>query len=204
MPATFGDPRAVIPDLDGAPLTIAAGGIAQPSHRGAVQLATRLGELCQLGPGGRLVELFAGSGTLSVVLAPLADGYLGIEQSAPAAEQLRENLAARGIAGKVQVADANRYEVPRPTATVVLDPPRAGARGAVRRLATVRPRQIVYLSCNLATLARDLAELSEAGYGIEQLELFELFPQTSHVETVVRLVRTADGGGRRDRDGQRR
>ncbi len=200
VPATFGDPRAVIADLDGAPLTVAPGGFAQASDRGAVQLAMRLRELIQLAPGGRIVELFAGSGTLSVVLAPLADHYLAIEQSGPAAEQLRANLKARGIQAKVQVGDANQFVVPRPTATVVLDPPRTGAREAVQRLVTARPRQVVYVSCNLATLARDLAVLTEAGYQVEQLELFELFPQTSHVETVVRLVRDSDrrSGGAQD------
>ena len=191
-PATFGDPRAVIAELDGAPLPIAAGGFAQASDRGAALLAARVAELVGRGARGRLVELFAGSGTLSVVLAPLADSFLAVEQSPAALEQLRDNLAARGLAGKVKVGDANDLSVPRPTATVVLDPPRAGARGATANLVAARPRQIVYVSCNATTLARDLAELCGGGYAITEIELFELFPQTSHVESVVRLVR---GGG---------
>jgi len=188
-PATFGDPRAVIADLGGAPLLIAPGGFAQPSDRGAALLAERVVELVGRGGRGRLVELFAGSGTLSVVLAPLADPFVAVEQSPAAVEQLRDNLAARGLAGKVQVGDANGFAVPRPTATVVLDPPRAGARGATASLVAARPRQIIYVSCNATTLARDLAKLCQRDYAITEIELFELFPQTSHVECVVRLVR---------------
>jgi len=190
-PARFGDPRACLADLAGAPLIIAAGGFAQASDRGAAALAARVAALVELGPGGRLVELYAGSGTLSVVLAPLADRFVAVEQSPAAVDQLRDNLAARGLAGKVQLADANGFEVPRPTATVVLDPPRGGARQAMASLVAARPRQVVYVSCNPTTLARDLADLCPAGYGIAELELFELFPQTSHVECVVRLVRGA-------------
>jgi 23S rRNA (uracil1939-C5)-methyltransferase len=90
---------------------------------------------------------------------------------------------------KVFVSNADNWAIPRPIATVLLDPPRTGALEAARTIAEARPRQVVYVSCNPATLARDLAVLVDAGYSVQQLELFELFPQTSHVETVVRLER---------------
>jgi 23S rRNA (uracil1939-C5)-methyltransferase len=71
---------------------------------------------------------------------------------------------------------------------VVLDPPRAGlAPGAAQRLAQIAPRRITYVSCEPPTLARDLAVLREGGYEISSVELFDLFPQTFHMETVVRL-----------------
>jgi 23S rRNA (uracil1939-C5)-methyltransferase len=72
---------------------------------------------------------------------------------------------------------------------VLLDPPRAGlGKAVVRRLAELRPRQVTIVSCDPATLARDLAGLTAAGYRIEQMTLVDLFPQTFHLETVVRLV----------------
>ena len=72
---------------------------------------------------------------------------------------------------------------------VLLDPPRAGiGKRMVERLAQLRPPQVVLVSCDPATLARDLAGLMGAGYRIELLTLVDLFPQTYHLETVARLA----------------
>jgi 23S rRNA (uracil1939-C5)-methyltransferase len=73
---------------------------------------------------------------------------------------------------------------------LVLDPPRAGAGGKVmRRIARAGPERIVYVSCNPATLARDLLELRPFGYALSAVQPLDLFPQTYHVETVVALTR---------------
>lgn len=186
-PATFGDPRACIAGVDGEPLWIPPGGFAQASEEGGKLLAERVGALCAKRPGGLTIELFAGSGTLTVAALPHAERYIAVEQHEAAAEALRENLRARDMKAKIVVADANDYDLKRPLATVVLDPPRAGAAGACAKIAAARPRQIVYVSCNPATLARDLGALT--GYRVKELEIVELFPQTSHVETIARLER---------------
>ena len=71
---------------------------------------------------------------------------------------------------------------------VLLDPPRAGAESAViKGIVAARAKRVSYVSCDPATLARDLRKLVAAGYVIESLLAFDLFPQTHHVETVVRL-----------------
>lgn len=186
-PATFGDARAVVPGVDGEPLWIPPGGFAQASDAGGRLLASRVGELAALRPGGLTIELFAGSGTLTIAAHGSAERYIAVERDEAASEALRENLRARDLTAKVVTADADSYELRRPLATVVLDPPRSGAAGACGNIAKARPRQIIYVSCNPATLARDLGALS--AYRIEQLEIVELFPQTSHVETIARLVR---------------
>jgi 23S rRNA (uracil1939-C5)-methyltransferase len=197
-PATFGDPRPVIDGADGAPLRVAEGGFAQPSDEGGRRLAARVAELAS--PAGQhVVELFAGSGTLSVLLARGAASFLGVEQHEPAVRAARENLAARGLPGKMVAADAEAHPLPKRADVVVLDPPRTGARGAARALAASRPRRVVYVSCDLPTLARDLAILcggrgapappGEGPLAVESIDLFELFPQTSHVEAVVALGR---------------
>ncbi len=72
---------------------------------------------------------------------------------------------------------------------VVLDPPRAGAAEAIDGIAKLAPRTIVYVSCDPATLARDLARLVAAGYRAERAWPIDLMPQTSHVEVVAKLVR---------------
>jgi tRNA/tmRNA/rRNA uracil-C5-methylase (TrmA/RlmC/RlmD family) len=72
---------------------------------------------------------------------------------------------------------------------VVLDPPRAGAKGALPGIATLRPRAIAYVSCDPVTLARDLKELVLAGYRLESVRCFDMFPHTHHVETLAWLDR---------------
>jgi 23S rRNA (uracil1939-C5)-methyltransferase len=193
-PASFGDPRPVVQGADGRPLILAAGGFAQPSDEAAVVLARRTADLVRAdGAGiGTLVELFAGSGTLSISLAPLAARFIAVESHEESARAARQNLEARGAPGKVVIADASTYDLGRADA-VVLDPPRTGARDAVQRIAGSHARAVVYVACDPVTMARDVAVLVAAGFSLTNVETFEIFPQTSHVETLVRLVRR---GGR--------
>jgi 23S rRNA (uracil1939-C5)-methyltransferase len=197
-PAIFGDPRAVLEGADGAPLVMAAGSFAQPSDRGANLLARRVLDLCRVDPDapssgdvklGTVVELFAGSGTFSVLLARAASAFFAVESDEDAAQAARQNLASRGLSGKVTVTDADAYSIPASAELVVLDPPRSGAAGAAAAIASSRASRVVYIACDPATLARDLAVLTKAGFSLTHLETVELFPQTSHVETVARLVR---------------
>jgi 23S rRNA (uracil1939-C5)-methyltransferase len=148
-----------------------------------------------------VVELFAGSGTLSVLLGRDAASFLAVEIAPQAVDAARENLRARGLGAdqgvKVTCADADAFAIPAAATVVVLDPPRAGAPGASQAIARSGARAIVYVSCDPVTLARDLAVLADAKsrFAITDMETFELFPQTSHVETVVRLARRFRSGG---------
>ncbi len=190
-PASFGDPGPVLVGADGAPLRIAAGGFAQPSDASAAVLARRVAELAREGFASppHVVELFAGSGTLSILLARDTASFTAVEIDLDATVACRDNLAARELVAKVVAADADAYVVPARAEVVVLDPPRAGAPGASRAIVAARPKAIVYVACDPPTLARDLATLAAGGFEPTHVEAFELFPQTSHVETVVRLVR---------------
>lgn len=192
-PLRAGDPRPWQIAGDGQVLVFPPGGFSQPSAAGGNALAAHVAELLAQAPHRRIVELFAGSGTLSVALAPLAEQLVAVEQSAAAAACLRDNLARRQLKAKIHVTDASCFPLPRAVAAVVLDPPRGGALEAVTSLAAERrgqPRTVIYASCEPTTLARDLAVLCRAGYELSDLDTFELFPQTSRVETVVRLVRS--------------
>ncbi|MFT3766767.1 MAG: methyltransferase [Minicystis sp.] len=193
QPASFGDPRPVIAGADAAPLVIAPGGFAQPSDAGAALLARRADELSRIEAKPRprhVVELFAGSGTLSILLAQGAASFTAVEIDEAACAAARENLTARALSAKVVTADADAFAIPPNTNIVVLDPPRTGARGAAKAIAASSARVVVYVACDPPTLARDLAVLTASGkLAITDVETFELFPQTSHVETVVRLER---------------
>jgi len=168
---------------------LAPGGFAQVSEAGGNLLAQRVAALADVANGGRVVELFAGAGTLSVLLAAQTAQFVAVEQSPEAVACLRDNLSARGLEGTVRQADAEHFVIPRPTRVVVLDPPRTGAPRAIAATAAARPRQILYVSCNATTLTRDAVVLTDAGYSIDRIELFELFPQTHHVEVVMRFAR---------------
>jgi 23S rRNA (uracil1939-C5)-methyltransferase len=87
-----------------------------------------------------------------------------------------------------QTAEEHLAQLEKAPDFVVLDPPRTGlGKAVVGRLAELRPRQITIVACDPATLARDLAGLVAAGYRVERMTLVDLFPQTYHLETVVRL-----------------
>ncbi|PPI38469.1 23S rRNA methyltransferase [Rathayibacter sp. RFBD1] len=152
-------------------------------------------------------DLYGGVGLLAAALADrLGAGVrvTSVESDSRATEHALENLAdqvgARAVTARVDrylrdvVAQADARERARwRAATVVLDPPRSGAGRAVTdALAELRPAQLVYVACDPVALARDVGALTGAGYELERLEGFDLFPHTSHVEAVARLVRRED------------
>ncbi|MEO7327584.1 MAG: RsmD family RNA methyltransferase [Minicystis sp.] len=201
-PASFGDPRARMRGADGAPLTLSAGGFAQPSDEGGALLATRVDALARLhgsfegreplwkeaGPR-HVVELFAGSGTLSVLLARGAASFTAVEIDPAASACAKQNLDERGLAAKVVTTGADAFVIPPRTEVVVLDPPRTGAAIAMSAIVASSARAVIYVACDPPTMARDLAILAAAGFVLTHLEIVELFPQTSHVEAVARLIR---------------
>jgi len=141
--------------------------------------------------GGRLaLDLFAGVGLFATALTKKFGRVIAVEANPAAARDLETN--ARGGPIEVRASDVERFlerfkEKPE---FVVLDPPRDRmARPALDRLARIQPARIVYVSCEPPTLARDLAVLVAAGYEIVNMHLFDLFPQTFHMEAVTRLRR---------------
>ncbi|OJY28096.1 MAG: hypothetical protein BGO98_21305 [Myxococcales bacterium 68-20] len=192
-PAKIGDPTPFILGADGAPLRLAPGGFSQATEAGNTLLARRVGELARELAPGPCVELYAGAGNLTVLLARDRE-VVAVEQDHDACEAARENLASRGLSARVVEADASAHPIPRGTKLVVLDPPREGARAVAEELAARaakgpagRAPAVVYVACDPPTLARDVKTLTAAGYVVRAVETFEMFPQTSHVETVVAL-----------------
>lgn len=144
--------------------------------------------------GSLAVDLYAGVGLFSLQLAKVFDQICAVEGNKSAAQHGAENARANGI-GNVRYEPISveawlkykSHEVPPPD-LVVLDPPRAGAGVAVvERLAALAAPRIAYVSCDPATLARDLRLLCDFGYQIESIDAVDMFPQTFHVETVVQL-----------------
>jgi 23S rRNA (uracil1939-C5)-methyltransferase len=150
--------------------------------------------------GKLALDLFAGVGLFSVPLANRFERLIAVEANPAAARDLKANLQVSGAPSpnlrQTTVEAFLEHWHERPD-LVVLDPPRTGvAAGTLARLAKIAPPEIVYLSCDPATLARDLAILAgEAnnprGYRISELHLVDIFPQTYHIEALVRLLRRA-------------
>ncbi len=189
VPATIGDPTPWLVGADGAPLQLAPGGFSQATEDGNALLAKRV---ASLSVGSPAVELYAGAGNLTVLLAR-SSAVTAVESNKDACAAARANLAARGIDAKIVEGDAATFPIPRPTRLLVLDPPREGARAAVEEIAKTehgKLERIVYVSCDPPTLARDVKILTAAGWTLASAETFEMFPHTSHVETVVVLTRT--------------
>jgi 23S rRNA (uracil1939-C5)-methyltransferase len=189
-PATIGDPTPWMAGPDGAPLRLAPGGFGQAHEQVNADLAQHVAEQARAcgAEAGKAVELYAGAGNLSVLLARVAPDLVAVESSREACEAARGNLAARGLAARVVEADAGAYAWSASTRLVVLDPPRTGARAVAERLAASRVTHVVYVSCDPATLGRDLTLLA-ASHELRAVRVFEMFPQTSHVEVVATLAR---------------
>lgn len=155
-------------------------------------LTDKLVELVTAGQrGATALDLYAGVGLFTLPLAKTFERVIAVEPAAPAVDDLRCNVPADV---KIVTATTERYleQMPKKLRPdlVVVDPPRAGLGEKVaRRLAALAPPRLTYLSCDPATLSRDLRMLLESGYRAEQVHLIDLFPQTFHIESLVHLVR---------------
>jgi 23S rRNA (uracil1939-C5)-methyltransferase len=158
--------------------------------------------------GKTALELYCGVGLFTLPLARRFARVVGVESDPAAANFARENVAVAGLTNAevvmhdvgVWLDEVKRHDLSRLSEEsanalqdqidfVLLDPPRTGAESRViAGILGLQPRRIAYVSCDPATLARDLKKLIAGGYHLTSIAAFDLFPQTHHVETVVHLV----------------
>ncbi|MBN93180.1 MAG: hypothetical protein CL928_03795 [Deltaproteobacteria bacterium] len=137
-----------------------------------------------------VLDLYSGAGNLSFPIAKQGVDVVQVEVEGSSVSDARSTAKRLGIPVTIQARDVGRLEAGEIFFDVViLDPPRAGAPGVLEELLLTRPRALVYVSCNPETLARDLGPARSQGYAIRHLEVFDMFPQTSHVETLCVLER---------------
>jgi len=136
-----------------------------------------------LGAPETLLDLYCGSGNFSL---PLGDDVyvVGLEHNQNAVAAANR---ARPKAYRVADATAFGLELEKPWDAVVLDPPRQGAKEVMEPLAASRAKRIVYVSCDPATLARDLKTLAARGWTVTEVAVLDMFPNTPHVETICRI-----------------
>jgi 23S rRNA (uracil1939-C5)-methyltransferase len=141
----------------------------------------------------RLLELFSGAGNFTLTLARQSQSVVAVEGLRPALANGKLNAQKNGIdnirwiCAPVPRAVAELKKRHERFAKIVLDPPRAGAKGIEADLAALGAETIFYISCNPATLARDLAALCKLGYKLRTVQPIDFFPQTFHVETLAAL-----------------
>jgi 23S rRNA (uracil1939-C5)-methyltransferase len=142
-----------------------------------------------------ILELYSGVGLFTRFLAPHASQLTAIESAPSACFDFAGNLDEFEhislYEGAVETILPELVKQIKPIDLVVLDPPRAGLNARARQaLVDLAPQQIIYISCDPSTLARDLKYFSEAGYSLQSVHAFDMFPQTAHVETMTVLRRT--------------
>ena len=161
-------------------------------------LVRRAMTLLQAQPGERIGDMFCGLGNFTLAIARSGAQALGVEGSPDLVARAAENAAANGLDGLAEYRVANLFEATPETLAafgrldkMLIDPPRDGALELVRSLAADGPQRIVYLSCSPPSLARDAAILvSQKGYRLRGAGVINMFPNTSHVESIALFERS--------------
>jgi len=177
-------------------LRISSGSFFQANTAATELLVKRI--LKYLEPDGQktVLDLYCGVGTISLPVASFVGNVIGIEMDPAAIADARANVVAAG-ARNVQIIEApveQGIKQVQQADAVILDPPRKGCPpGLLRDVVALKPQEIIYVSCNPTTLARDLAILHQLEYETIEVQPIDMFPQTAHVETVAKLVPAKKG-----------
>ncbi len=153
-------------------------------------------DLAQLNGEQTVLDVYCGIGTISLFAAKYAKKVIGVEIVESAIADAKENAIQNGVTNATFYCGAAEQLVPKLIAegktpdVVILDPPRKGSdEKTLAAILAAKPQRIVYVSCNPATLARDLRFLAEGGYKLKQVVPVDMFPHTHHVECCVLLCR---------------
>ena len=170
----------------------------QVNHHQAQRLYAAAIEQAQIPKDDTVLDLYCGVGTITLAMAGAAGKVIGVEVVEQAVEDARENAKRNGIenaeffCGDAGQAALALEQQGIQADVVVVDPPRKGLNAdTIEALSRFAPRRIVYVSCDPATLARDVALLKERGYRLQNALAADLFPRCAHVESIVTLTKEA-------------
>ena len=193
---TLYGPGYIEDTLCGLNFRLSARSFYQVNHHQAQRLYEAAISQAEITKNDTVLDLYCGVGTITLCMAKAAGKVIGVEVIPQAVEDAKDNAKRNGIenaeffcgdAGQAALAleaQGIRADV------VVVDPPRKGLNAdAIEALARFAPRRIVYVSCDPATLARDVALLKEKGYALKNAMAADLFPRCAHVETICLLIR---------------
>jgi len=193
----WGDPTVSFAlGVDGLTLAVSPGVFTQVNLAGNRRLIAALLHLSDIQKEQRVIELYCGAGNLSLPLASRARTLIGIEQNRSAVADAQANAARahltnmRFICASARAGLRHLLHAHTRAEVVVLDPPRSGAAEVIEEVPRLGAQKVVYVSCDPATLARDLRRLQMHGYRTQVLQPLDLFPHTYHVETIAVSVLT--------------
>lgn len=158
------------------------------------QMVARAVALLDIDPSDEVFDAFCGIGNFSLAISRFAKKVTGAEQSASSIARARENARLNGVENVSFVVEDLQLETSEINGLegankVLLDPPRSGAEAMVKRLAGSNVVRVVYVSCNPETLARDIGILKKQGFELRSAGIIDMFPHTTHVESIALLVR---------------
>lgn len=177
-------------------ITWEAGGFCQVNLEQNIHLISLVLKMVKKDPHKKVLDLYCGYGNFSLPVAQIAEEVLGIDSQNAAIRSAKRNAMLNGahnchfIKNQVESGVKSLLAAGETFNTVILDPPRQGAAAVVSLLAGLEAEQIIYISCNPATLARDLGILYHEGYTLSCLIPVDMFPQTHHMESVALLKKT--------------
>ena len=186
----------IVERMEGLQFKVGPKSFYQTNSEQAYELYKVARDFAALGPGDVLYDLYTGTGTIANFCAAHCRKVVGVEYVPEAIADARINSEVNGIANTVfyagdmkAVLDDDFIAANGRPDVVILDPPRAGVdEPVIEVILRAAPQRIVYVSCNPATQARDLA-LMDGAYRVEAVQPVDMFPHTHHVENVVKLVR---------------
>lgn len=195
-------PGTIVEKLLGLEFEVVGNAFLQTNSAQAERLYQAALDAARLEGNETVLDLYCGAGTLTLLFARAAAAAVGVESVPAAVERAHRNAERNGLAATRFVCGEARQVLrewaqgklagaPKPD-VVVVDPPRAGLHPrVVVRTAELQPKRIVYVSCNPATLARDLKDFAGLGYVLAEVTPYDMFPHTPHIECVARLERAA-------------
>ena len=192
---TIYGPGFIEDTLCGLSFRLSARSFYQVNHHQAQRLYEAAIAQAQITKADTVLDLYCGVGTITLCMAKAAGKVIGVEVIPQAVEDARDNAKRNGIENaEFFCGDAGQAALELEAKgiqadVVVVDPPRKGLNAdAIEALARFAPRRIVYVSCDPATLARDVALLKERGYHLKNTMAADLFPRCAHVESIVCLT----------------
>ncbi|MEX0801809.1 MAG: 23S rRNA (uracil(1939)-C(5))-methyltransferase RlmD [Candidatus Binatia bacterium] len=192
---TWGEALISILPEDGVRLKVDGDVFTQVNREGNRKLLNELLAAADFNRDDRVLELYSGAGNFTLSIAKRAGDIVAVEGYRAAIESGKRSAQSNGIANihwigsPVPAALAQLKKGRQRFSKIVLDPPRTGAKGIERDLVSLGAEKIFYISCNPATLARDLAALTRQGYTLRTVQPIDLFPHTFHVEALATLAR---------------
>ncbi|MBF6568432.1 MAG: class I SAM-dependent RNA methyltransferase [Candidatus Binataceae bacterium] len=194
--AVIGHPSLPIELEPGLTIEVEPDLFTQVNHAENRKLVAAVMGTAAIDTGGEILDLYCGAGNFSLPAARRGARVIGVDYDPFAIETARRNAARLGLS-EVQFLAMNAGEIARFLSraryrpeVVIIDPPRAGAADLIDLIVKLKASRVIYVSCNVATLMRDLKELSRTGFKLGIVRAFDFFPNTHHAEVMAEMLLT--------------